>query len=379
MQPSFVSSPILGDSLLSDGSLRDARETLRTCGLPVYLYGTGNGADKILDWLSEANIPVRGVFASDGFVRDRSFRSFRVESLQDVTAREGRIAAVLCFGLEGPLAEQLLPPIVESGHLLLAPALPVYGDGCFDRAALQRMQSEVDRVYGWLADPLSRTLYEDVLRYTISGDPRYLRQRAGASEPPAAYYARGGVHVDVGAYDGDTALEYLSRNPLCEAVHAFEPNEQTYRKLYANAAGKRVICHHAACSDHDGQVLLSGSGRGNRVADGAQNVPTAAAARCTAVECCRLDTVCGYPFVNSTGGLAVGSLKIDAEGEDAAVLRGAANLITARKCAICVSAYHRAHDLVELPLLLKRLHYRGSLFFRKKPYVPAWDTMFYLV
>ena len=91
-----------------------------------------------------------------------------------------------------------------------------------------------------------------------------------------------------------------------------------------------------------------------------------------------LDSVCGYPFVGSQG-MEIGSIKIDAEGEDAAVLQGAANLITACRPALCVSAYHRASELLDLPLLLKRLDYRSELYFRKKPYVPAWDTLFYLI
>ena len=35
---------------------------------PIILYGTGNGADKILDDCDKYNIKVSGVFASDGFV-----------------------------------------------------------------------------------------------------------------------------------------------------------------------------------------------------------------------------------------------------------------------------------------------------------------------
>ena len=47
---------------------------------PIWLYGTGNGADKILDVLEARGIPVQGVFASDGFVRSRVFRGMPVRS-----------------------------------------------------------------------------------------------------------------------------------------------------------------------------------------------------------------------------------------------------------------------------------------------------------
>lgn len=359
-------------------ALLSVAERLNRANLPVYLYGTGDGADKILDALLRDGIRPRGVFASDGFVRDRTFRGYRVERLADVEAREGRIAAVLCFGLEGDAARELLMPIA-SRHLLLAPSLPVYGDGCLDRALLAARRADVTRVYGWLADELSRAVFADVLRYTVSGEISYLLRHWDASAPPAGYFAHDRIHIDVGAYDGDTAREYLAGNPRCLQVLAFEPNPQTYRKLCAQTDPARVRCFPTACGAWDGRMYAGGSGRGSHVTgpsgtDVDRGVPV-----------CRLDTVCGYPTLRAEGGswkgdgLPIGSLKIDAEGEDANVLYGAANLITACRPAICVSAYHRAADLLDLPLLLKRLDYRGSLYVRKKPYVPAWDTAVYWI
>ena len=47
---------------------------LRLAGekLSVVLYGTGNGADKILDACIKYGIKISGVFAGDGFVRNRA-------------------------------------------------------------------------------------------------------------------------------------------------------------------------------------------------------------------------------------------------------------------------------------------------------------------
>ncbi|MBR3057185.1 MAG: FkbM family methyltransferase [Clostridiales bacterium] len=74
---------------------------LTTVQKPVVLYGTGNGADKILDQLIARNIPVSGVFASSGFVRNRTFRSFPVESYEGLRARLGlRVSAAGGAGQE---------------------------------------------------------------------------------------------------------------------------------------------------------------------------------------------------------------------------------------------------------------------------------------
>ena len=347
-------------------ALPSVYERLAECGLPVYLYGTGDGADKILDTLSAKKIPVKGVFASDGFVRERTFRGFAVQSLAQVEQTEGRIAAVLCFGLEGEGAFEFLRPMGEK-HLLVSPAVPVYGEGELTKEWLWEHKEDVERIYGWLEDDLSKDLYLRVLAYHITGEISYLECEGDTLLPPHGYFDHALYHLDVGAYDGDTALEYLAGNPKCKKIIAFEPNPKTYAKLVRNTDPARVECILAACGREDGTATQTGSGRGSRLTEGEGDVVIRS-----------LDSVCGYPFIGSEG-LPVGSVKIDAEGEDISALQGAGNLITACKPALCVSAYHRAYDLLEIPLHIKRLNYKGRLYFRKKPYVPAWDTVFYLI
>lgn len=351
-------------------SLPSLPETLKSAGLPVYLYGMGDGADKALCYLEAHGIRPRGIFASDGFVRPGTrFRDFPVETLSDVERREGKIAVILCFGTEGEEATRLLRPLAEK-HLLRVPPFPVYGGGMPDRERLSARKADAERVYGWLSDELSRTLFREVLAFHMTGDPAFLFSHwAGTDTPPEAFFAHDGLHLDVGAYDGETARDYLARNPRCKGVWAFEPNEASFRKLCVSTDPARVRCFHAACGDTDGIAPLSAShGRGTHLGDGSGQV-----------RICKLDTVCGYPTVNAPEGVPVGSLHIDAEGEDVAVLCGGANLITSCRPSIGVSAYHRAEDLFDLPLLLKRLCYRSRLYFRKKPCVPAWDTEFYLI
>lgn len=349
-------------------SLKEPHEILKERGLPVYLYGTGDGADKISAYLEEKGVKIRGVFASDGFVRDREYRGYRVRSLGEVEKEEGVIAAVQCFGLEpdecGAVAEKL------KNHLWIAPAVSVYGSTRIDRAFVRAHSDEIERVYAKLSDELSKALYRAVLAYSVSGEPAFLLTGDAKAEetPPRAYYERRGVHLDVGAFDGDTALETLENNPSVEKILAFEPDENTFRKLCRRTAGLPVEPMRCAVSDKAGSGAFSGDkGRGSHLESGAGEVPVVT-----------LDGVCGFPFVSSDG-MNVCSIKIDAEGQDKEVLRGGANLITSRAPAICVSAYHRAEDLTELPLLLELLNYRSELFFRKKRCVPAWDTVFYLI
>ena len=59
-------------------------ESLKTEPRPIFLYGTGNGADKILDVCIRYDIQIAGVFASSGFVRSRTFRDMPVRSIESI-------------------------------------------------------------------------------------------------------------------------------------------------------------------------------------------------------------------------------------------------------------------------------------------------------
>ena len=52
-------------------------KTLISESRPIFLYGTGDGADKILDTLARFSIPVAGVFVSEEFYRGQTFRGSR--------------------------------------------------------------------------------------------------------------------------------------------------------------------------------------------------------------------------------------------------------------------------------------------------------------
>ena len=91
---------------------------------PVLLYGTGNGADKILDELAKYGIEIKGVFASSGFVRDRYFRGFKVMSFEEAENIFGDFVALFSFGSNRPEVIDNIKRITSS-HTLLAPEVPV--------------------------------------------------------------------------------------------------------------------------------------------------------------------------------------------------------------------------------------------------------------
>ena len=55
-------------------------ERLKAESRPIYLYGMGDGAVRILAAMRSYEIPVAGIFASDEFVRGHDFAGYPVRS-----------------------------------------------------------------------------------------------------------------------------------------------------------------------------------------------------------------------------------------------------------------------------------------------------------
>ena len=335
---------------------------------PVVLYGMGDGALKILDACRQKGIRVQGIFASDNHARGNEFAGFQVKKLADVEAEFGDFIILLCFAA---FREDLLEQLYQIGqrHELLAPDVPVFGEGLFDQAYLDAHSGELETVYHLLADEQSRRVFRHVLNFKISGKPSYLRE---AETPKSEVYE--GIlrlsgdedYYDLGGYDGDTVQEFLSETcGKFRSITVLEPDEKNFRKLERAAASfpdGNIRLVQAASWVKDGSLPFCGkAGRSSFLGEGGKTLAP----------------------VRSVDSLADGNrvsfLKMDVEGAEAETLLGAAETIRRYRPKLAVSAYHRNEDLFRLPLLIHELCPEYRLFFRHQPYIPAWETNLYAV
>ena len=146
---------------------------------------------------------------------------------------------------------------------------------------------------------------------------------AGWSEPDlAAFLERrvepGHVVLDVGAHIGEFTLLAAARGAT---VHAFEPDPANAALLRSNVATNdlqwRVTVHECALSDRDGEMRFLAHHNPSLSALWTEQ-HAAGSATTVAVQAARLDTI-DVPRADI--------IKIDTEGAELAVLRGAARLL----------------------------------------------------
>lgn len=348
---------------------------LRLAGekLPVVLYGTGNGADKILDACIKYGIKISGVFAGDGFVRNREFRGFKVESLEDIEKRLSDFIILLCFGTtRADVTEQIRE--AARRHKMYIPDVPLYGGELFDYGFYLRSREKLAAAHSLLSDAESKAVFDDMISFRLGGEGKYLSRTESAEKSLevliAPYVKKGGLCIDCGAFTGDSASAAVSTlSPKC--LIAAEPDSRSFRKLseYAGSEERcRVVPVNAAVGDTLGQtVFLSGSGRSSGKATNARR------AKEISVRTVTVDSLCDGE--NN----ALVFIKYDVEGDEAAALRGSERTIRDFRPALAVSVYHRSADIFEIPLYLHTLCPSYSFYLRRVPCIPAWDITLFAV
>lgn len=337
---------------------------LKEAQKPILLYGMGNGADKIINVLESYNIEFLGVFASDGFVRDKYFHEKKLISYSEAKAKYGDMIVLLCFGSAREDVRQNVLKIAAEQELY-APEVPVVGGGLFCEEYYLKNKQKFDMVYECLADDLSKKTYENMINYKLSGKIEYLLQCETDENEPfdnILKLSRNESFLDLGAYTGDTVYEFVKRVGDYGKIIAVEPDFKNFKKLAENTkAFKNITLYNAGITDvckRDSFAMFGG--RNSVVSKGK-----------TEIDFLNVDKICENDKITY--------IKMDVEGEEKNVINGARNTILRDKPKMLVSAYHRTEDLIDLPKAVLNIRDDYKIYIRHFRSLPAWDTNFYFV
>lgn len=334
-------------------------DRLKETKKPIVLYGMGDGAQKIIDKLNELNIPLADIFASDEFVRGHSFNGIRVKKYSEIESLYDDFFVLIGFAVNYDSMISRLFEISES-HETAAPDVPLFGQGVFDVDFVEKNAEKIDKVYSLLADEWSKKVYANIINYKISGNIEYLRDITTDREADLSTvfeFSDEEDYLDLGAYDGDTIKEFSRlTNGKFRSITALEPDNKNFKKLIlATETDERITCVQKAVWDSD--TILRFNNRAGR--NSALNDVGRVEIEATSVDNLSPD---GFSFI-----------KMDVEGAEKQALLGAKRTIAERKPKLFISAYHRNEDIFELPLLVLSLRDDYRIYFRKHPYIPAWE------
>ncbi len=343
-------------------------QRLKNDNRPVVIYGTGNGAEKLIYHLNSYGISVDGIFASDDFARERTFCGFKVQKFSDIMAEFSEPIILLGFATDRKELLLKIKEISKKVHgSLYVPEVPVFGNDIFTPEVLKMRKGDIEKLYSLLADEQSRKIMESLINFKISADPQYLYDIETSREELYTNIIRpqsGDVFIDAGAYNGDTAEEFITFCPDFGGIYAIEPAPVNFRKLRENPKLQNKpnikLLNFAVSSKSTTASFSEKGGRSPFICDNGK----------ITVEVKALDEMlCEAPDI----------VKLDVEGFEEEALLGAFDTIKRYKPKLMVSAYHKTEDFIDIPLLIHKLNPDYKLYLRHHPYLPAWETNVYAV
>lgn len=343
--------------------LESCWDRLERSDKPIYIYGMGNGSEKLLRLFDRFSISCEGIFASDDFVRGQSFCGYKVQRFSEIMQDNQDKLIVLGFGSS---LDEIMARIesIEQRYELVAPDTSVTDGGYFDKQRFFDLYSKAERAYSLLEDDFSRKTFECVTAYKITGSTKYLRECfCDENEAHGLLGLTGSeVYFDLGAYRGDTIDSFVQLvGGRFEHIVGVEPNARNFRKCEENTAKyKNVTLYNAAAWSEQTQLSFSsGSGRQARVADNGKPV-----------QALTLDSIAG-------GGCTY--VKYDVEGADYEALLGSVRTIRKYSPKICAALYHKPYDYFLLPLMINKINADYRFYLRQSRYYPCWETNLYCV
>ncbi len=341
---------------------RELWQYLKTTSKPIVLYGMGNGADKIIYALESFGITFEGVFASDGFVRNKLFHGHKISTYNELKQKFGDMIVLLCFGSSRlEVIENVLK--ISAEQELYAPEVPVISGGLFTSEFYSKNKSDFDFVYNRLADEQSKKTFESLIKYKISGKIEYLLScEVSEDEPYKSFLGLGKNEsfLDLGAYRGDTVVDFIKRQGQYQSIIAVEPDKKNFKKLVESVKGlsniKTLNVGIGEFCEIKGFGMRSGR---NSSTEGAN----------TRIEFLSVDKIAETERISF--------IKADIEGQEIEALKGAHNTIKNLKPKMQIACYHKTDDLITIPKQVFTARDDYKLYIRHFRSLPAWDTNFY--
>lgn len=331
--------------------------------LPVIVYGAGYCAENSVNTLRSFGKDVDAICVDDKYFKpDKSICGMQTEPLGKVLANSKMYDILVAFGSDVPNWDNLRD-------------LKVYGKifgnvgfargPCITKTFIEENWENLCECYGQLADELSRQSFIDYLNSRTFGHT----QKLPRFTVPADQFCDTSIplsenerYCDCGAFDGDTIRTFVRRVEKYEKIYAWEPDRLNMQAL------KKYVQENGVRDTHLIEKCVGATTSEIRFSSSGTSVSTASE---FGVDTVQMDTVDNLARDSTL-------IKVDVEGGEFDVLKGAEMTIRANKPKVIIAIYHRREDVFKIQKLLYDFNNRYYFFFRWHRHAPD-DVMLYAI
>jgi FkbM family methyltransferase len=348
----------------------------------IYVYGTGIAGQEVCQILGERGLTISGYM--DHRQREatciQSIPIFSPDSLT-ITTRD-QVVVILAIHNREVDIPALQIWLQELGYVKFISMIELHdylGSQLVDRYWLTRRdfyydyEREIDATARLFADPTSRRVFHSIISFRLTGNygilpaPDLEHQYFPTDLPSWPNPLR---FVDCGAYDGDTLASFLETGYEFQAIAAFEPDLENFRKLTWYVSQNQQRFPYSIlfpCGVHSSTTQLTfeiGAGEASRASEKGRTV----------IQCVSLD--------ESIPSFAPDLIKMDIEGAELDAIHGAKRLIKACRPALAVSVYHTPAHIWEIPICINAIAQEYNIpytYHLRAHAYNCFDTIFYAI
>ena len=239
---------------------------------------------------------------------------------------------------------------------------------------------KIKEVYELFEDDLSKDTFYNIMKYRMTYDSKYIYN---ISECVHYYFNNNflqfsddEVLIDAGAYIGDSIYDFIKHTDgRFRKIYSFEPSIINYSHLVSNKNmlpyPHKLAFVHAAIGNQNGHVEFFNNPRsagysGSRISDYSKG-------------CISNDTVPIVKLDDYNFSEKITFIKMDIEGAEIDALKGSERILKTIMPKLAISVYHKPDDILEVPLLIKRINNNYKIYLRAKyPYYEK-ETVCYAV
>lgn len=216
-------------------------------------------------------------------------------------------------------------------------------------------------------DEKSKEIYAEVLCNRIA--PHLATKIFNQFETKDEYFEHGifgftdnEYMIDAGAFNGDSIKDFIKKvNGYFGGIYAFELDKSNFEKLKQSVTrydSEKIELYNMGVFEKNIEINYEGNGPLASIGEGLSKK----------AKVIRLDDVLMDKNITF--------IKMDIEGSEQAALKGAEQIIHAKKPKLAISVYHKLEDLWEIPLYIKSLGSNYKIYLRHHSPI-VWDTNCY--
>jgi len=227
----------------------------------------------------------------------------------------------------------------------------------------------VNAIINMLSDEQSKKIYSSIVKFRQT----HSKKDYPKSKQEHEYFFNGlklskdEVFIDCGAYIGDTIDEFLKRMPIeYKQIVAFEPDSKNFKELKKrHGCNPKITLINAGAYDKEGELLFKEQGGSSRITDEIDNEQNN-------IVHIQVRTIDNLELDN------VSFIKMDIEGAELNVLKGAEKTILKNKPKLAICIYHSDEDMINIAEYINNLIPEYKLYVRHYSFYPSiTDTVLY--